>query len=199
MPFKLEQTNVGIALALAPDTLSVAAREGGYWATFQSGGDTVNLNLTPDLLNILGLQCVAHMPLIAPDRPASTLENSYRLPAQFIKSLDNRSIQWLLSECQSETIACFLWYMKDGDLIRQVFRNVSQRVAELLMDDLEQSWRGRNPDESTTPYAQQGRKAVMKIIRLARRLAGEGQIEIPEACLTAKEVDALLSGVIGNE
>lgn len=174
MSFKLKQTEAGINLVLTPETLSVEPHEGGYCATFQSEADTVNLTLNPDLLSILGLQCVAHLPEIAPERAVSTVEDSYRLSAKFIKSLDNRSLQCLIRECQSESIVCFLWYMKDGDLIRQIFRNMSQRAAEMMMDDLEQTWRGRKPDEANSHFVQQGREAVLKILGLARRLAGEG-------------------------
>lgn len=199
MSFKLEQAKTGIVLALAPEALCVETGDDAYLVTFQSGADTVKLKLSPDLLCILGLQCIALMPQIAPDRPVTSTEDSHRLPAQFIKSLDNRSIQSLLRECQSETIVCFLWYMKDGDLIRQVFRSMTQCAAEMMMDDLEQNWRGRNPDESIDPFTQQGRAAVLKILGLARQLAGEGQMVVPESSLTAKEADAMLSGVIRNE
>ena len=71
--------------------------------------------------------------------------------------------------------------MKDSDLIRQVFRNMSQRAAEIMMDDLEQNWRVHNPDKSTDPFTQQGRAAVLKILGLARQLAGERQIAVPIA------------------
>lgn len=195
MSFKLEQTAAGINLALTPDTLSVENHEGGYYATFQSGINTVRLKLNKDLLSILGLQCVAHMPEIAPDRQVHALEDSYRLPAQFIKSLDNRSLQCLIRECSSETLVRFLWYMKDGDLIRQTLRNMSQRAAAMLMDDLEQNWHGRIPDDATSAYTQQGRESVLRIVGLARRLADEGWIEVPESSLTTEEIDALLSGV----
>ena len=199
MSFEIKKTDAGITLALAPDQLSVDAHEEGYVATFQSGADRFYVKLSPDLLAILGLQCVAHLPQIAPSHPTLQLEDSYRLPAKCIKSLDDRSIQRLLRECQPETIICFLWYMKDGDLIRQIFRNMSQRAAEKLMDDLEQSWHGRNPDQSSSHFVQQGRDAVLKILGLGRRLAADGQIEVPESSITAAEVDALLGGATGNE
>lgn len=199
MAFKLEQTETGIALALTPDALCVETGDAAYSVTFQSGANTVNLKLSPDLLSILGLQCIARMPQIAPDRPVPALEDSYRLPAKLIKSLDNRSLQCLLRECQSETIICFLWYMKDGDLIHQIFRNLSQRAAEMMMDDLEQGWHGRNPDDFNSPFVQQGREAVLKILRLVRQLTGDGQIDGVETPLSAEEVDALLSGVTPNE
>lgn len=199
MPFKLEQTNAGIGLALTPDTLSIESHGSEYRASFQSGADTVSLTLSPDLLSILGLQCLVHLPELAPQQAVPKLEDSYRLSAGFIKALDNRSLQCLLRECEYGTLTCFLWYMKDGDLIRNVFSNLSQRAAEMLMDDLELNWRARNPDDTANRWVRHGRAAVLKVLALTRQLANEGQIEETPPSLTTKEIDALLKGLAGDD
>lgn len=199
MPFKLEQTEIGIALAITPDALCVGLAEGVYSIAFQSGADTVNLTLSPDLLTTLGLQCIAHMPQISPHLAVFGIEGSYRQTAAFIKTLDDRSLQVLLRECGSDTLACFLWYMKDGELIRQVFNNISQRAAEMLMDILEQQWSKRKPDNPASPWVQHGRAATLGMLALARRLANERLLETKPPALTPEEIDALLKGLTSHD
>lgn len=199
MSFKLEQTETGIALAITPDTLCVGSADGTYSIAFQSGADTVNLKLSPDLLSILSLQCLAHLPQTTPHFTVSGIEDSYRQTAAFIKVLDGRSLQALLRECGSDTLACFLWYMKDSELMRQVFSNMSQRAAEMLMDHLEQQWSERKPDDPASPWVHHGRAATLTVLTLARRLANERLIETIPPALTPEEINALLKGLTSHD
>lgn len=199
MSFKLEQTETGFALVITPDTLCVGSADDAYSIAFQSGADTVNLKLSPDLLNILSQQCLAHLPQTTLQLAEPGIEDSYRQIAAFIKTLDDRSLQALLRECNSDTVACFLWYMKDGELIRQVFSNMSQRAAEMLMDLLEQQWSQRKPDDPSSPWVQRGRATTLRVLGLARRLANERLIETIPPALTQEEIDALLKGLTGHD
>ena len=140
------------------------------------GNDSFVALLTPSALQTLGLQCVALMPQLGPQYTVAGVEDAYRLPARLLKELDDRSIQLLLRECQSDSLIDFLWYMKDADLIKLMLRNMSERAAEMMMDDLDRGWRGKNPDRALVVHARRGRDAVQVVMSIVRRLIAEGQL-----------------------
>ena len=158
---------------------SVGTPEGeGFKLTFETReGESVVVRLSRTDLQTLGLQCIALMPALMPTFTVASVEAAYRLPALGMKSLRDRSIQLLLRECQSESLIDFLWYMKDGDLTKLVLRNMSQRAAEMMMEDLNSRWRGKNPDTALAIQARSGRAAVQDILTILRRLVAEGQVE----------------------
>ena len=80
--------------------------------------------------------------------------------------LDDRSIQLLLREIQSDSL---ILAMKGAspELREKIFKNMSQRAAEMLREDLE----ARGPVRVSEVEAEQ--KEILKIVR---RLADEGQI-----------------------
>jgi flagellar motor switch protein FliG len=80
--------------------------------------------------------------------------------------LDDRGIQLLLREVQSETLVVAL-KGTNAPLREKVFRNMSQRAAEMLRDDLE----SKGPVRLSEVEAEQ-----REILRIVRRLAEEGQI-----------------------
>jgi len=80
--------------------------------------------------------------------------------------LDDRGIQLLLREVQSETLVVALKGTSDT-LREKVFKNMSQRAAEMLRDDLE----AKGPVRLSEVEAEQ-----REILRIVRRLAEEGQI-----------------------
>ena len=80
--------------------------------------------------------------------------------------LDDRAIQLLLREVQSESLIIAL--KGTSDVLREkIFKNMSQRAAEMLRDDLE----AKGPVRLSEVEAEQ--KEILKIVR---RLADEGQI-----------------------
>lgn len=83
-----------------------------------------------------------------------------------LMQLDDRSIQLLLREVQSETL---ILAMKGTtpELREKIFKNMSQRAAEMLRDDLE----AKGPVRLSEVEAEQ--KEILKIVR---KLAEEGQI-----------------------
>ena len=81
-------------------------------------------------------------------------------------NLDDRAIQLLLREVQSETLIVALKGTSDA-LRDKIFKNMSQRAAEMLRDDLE----AKGPVRLSEVEAEQ--KEILKIVR---RLAEEGQI-----------------------
>ena len=80
--------------------------------------------------------------------------------------VDDRGIQLLLREIQSESLIVAL-KGATPELREKVFKNMSQRAAEMLRDDLE----AKGPVRVSEVEAEQ--KEILKIVR---RLADEGQI-----------------------
>ena len=85
-----------------------------------------------------------------------------------IMDIDDRGIQLLLREVQSESLIVALKGAAE-DLREKIFKNMSQRAAEMLRDDLE----GKGPVRVSEVEAEQ--KEILKIVR---RLADEGQIAL---------------------
>ncbi len=85
-----------------------------------------------------------------------------------VLALDDKAIQLVLREVQSESLVVAL---KGADvaLREKIFKNMSQRAAEMLRDDLE----SKGPVRLSEVEAEQ--KEMLKIIR---RLAEEGQIAL---------------------
>ena len=83
-----------------------------------------------------------------------------------ILDLDDRGIQLLLREVQSETLVVALKGTSDA-LREKIFRNMSQRASEMLRDDLE----AKGAVRLSEVEAEQ-----REILRIVRRLAEEGQI-----------------------
>ncbi|MEW6313677.1 MAG: flagellar motor switch protein FliG [Pseudomonadota bacterium] len=82
--------------------------------------------------------------------------------------LDDRAIQLLLREVQSESLIVAL-KGTSNELREKIFKNMSQRAAEMLRDDLE----AKGPVRLAEVEAEQ--KEILKVVR---RLADEGQIVI---------------------
>jgi flagellar motor switch protein FliG len=83
-----------------------------------------------------------------------------------LMDLDDRSIQLLLREVQSESLIIAL-KGTTAELREKIFKNMSQRAAEMLRDDLE----AKGPVRLSEVEAEQ--KEILKIVR---KLAEEGQI-----------------------
>lgn len=83
-----------------------------------------------------------------------------------LNDLDDRSVQLLLREIQSDSLILALKGASEG-LREKIFKNMSQRAAEMLREDLE----AKGPVRLSEVEAEQ--KEILKIVR---RLADEGQI-----------------------
>lgn len=82
--------------------------------------------------------------------------------------IDDRAIQLLLREIQSDSLILALKGASEG-LREKIFRNMSQRAAEMLREDLE----AKGPVRLSEVEAEQ-----KEILKVARRLADEGQIQL---------------------
>lgn len=85
-----------------------------------------------------------------------------------IMKLDDRAVQLLLREIQTDSLVIALKGC-DPELRDKIFKNMSQRAAEALREDLD----ARGPVRLSEVEAEQ--KEIMKTVR---RLADEGQIQI---------------------
>ncbi len=85
-----------------------------------------------------------------------------------IMDIDDRGIQLLLREVQSDTLIIAL-KGANPEMREKIFKNMSQRAAEMMRDDLE----SKGPVRLSEVEAQQ--KAILVIVR---RLADEGQIAL---------------------
>ena len=82
--------------------------------------------------------------------------------------VDDRGIQLLLREIQSDSLILAL-KGSSPDLREKIFKNMSQRAAEMLREDLE----SKGPVRLSEVEAEQ-----KEILKIARRLADEGQIQL---------------------
>ena len=82
--------------------------------------------------------------------------------------VDDRAIQMILREVQSESLIVALKGTTDG-LREKVFKNMSQRAAEMMREDLE----AKGPVRVSEVEAEQ--KEILKVVR---RLSDEGQIAL---------------------
>jgi flagellar motor switch protein FliG len=83
-----------------------------------------------------------------------------------IIDIDDRGIQLLLREVQSEMLIIAL-KGASADLRDKIFRNMSQRAAEMMREDLE----SKGPVRLSEVESQQ-----KQILQIVRRLSDEGQI-----------------------
>jgi len=80
--------------------------------------------------------------------------------------IDDRSIQTILREVQTDSLVVALKGTSQ-ELKDKIFRNMSQRAAEMLRDDLE----AKGPVKLSEVEAEQ--KEILKVVR---KLADDGQI-----------------------
>lgn len=85
-----------------------------------------------------------------------------------LADIDDRGIQLLLREIQSESLIVAL-KGANQDLREKIFRNMSQRAADMLREDLE----AKGPVRVSEVEAEQ-----KEILKVARRLADEGQLAL---------------------
>ncbi|MCB1963883.1 MAG: flagellar motor switch protein FliG, partial [Rhodocyclaceae bacterium] len=83
-----------------------------------------------------------------------------------LMEVDDRGIQTILREVQSDSLVVALKGAQE-EMREKIFRNMSQRAAEMLREDLE----SRGPVRLSEVEAEQ--KEILKVVR---RLAEEGQL-----------------------
>jgi flagellar motor switch protein FliG len=123
-----------------------------------------------EILNFLGSQiegtAVEAIREFDPDLAQKILDSMFTF--ENLNDLDDRGIQLLLREIQSESLIVAL-KGADEALREKVFKNMSSRAAEMLKEDLE----AKGPVRLSEVEAEQ-----REILKVVRRLADEGQIQL---------------------
>ena len=156
-PQALQELNVVLSKVLAGNEKMRKATLGGTKAT-------------AEILNFLGSQIeTAAVEAIRehdPDLAQKILDQMFVF--ENLMDLDDRAIQLLLREVQSESLIVAL-KGADPALREKIFKNMSNRAAEMLREDLE----AKGPVRLSEVEAEQ-----REILKIVRRLADEGQIQI---------------------
>ena len=171
-----------------PQAELVANEDGRYLLTLTLTleGRAVRARLSPTALQVLGLQCVTHLPDLTPRFTVASIEESYRQPAMLLKYYPDRQIQRLLRELTSDCLIDFVWYMDDEAILDMMTNNLSKRAAELFLDDLEDTWGGKDPNNALEFEVRRGREAVMQVMNTLQRMVDEGAVDDIAAQLTDK-------------
>ncbi|MCA3219646.1 MAG: flagellar motor switch protein FliG [Burkholderiales bacterium] len=123
-----------------------------------------------EILNFLGGQietpAVESIREHDPDLAQKILDQMFTF--ENLNDIDDRGIQMLLREVQSESLIVALKGVDQG-LREKVFKNMSSRAAEMLREDLE----AKGPVRLSEVEAEQ-----REILKVVRRLADEGQIQL---------------------
>ncbi len=141
-----------------------------------AGGDRVKkgtlggIDVAADILNFMGAQFETSITDYIRESDADLAQKIQDKMFVFenLLELDDRSIQLLMREVQSETLVVALKGTSDP-LKEKIFKNMSTRAAEMLREDLE----AKGPVRLSEVEAEQ--KEILKIVR---RLAEEGQITL---------------------
>ena len=121
-----------------------------------------------EILNFVGQQAetsiVDNVREYDPDLAQKILDEMFVF--ENLMDVDDRGIQLLLREVQSDSLIVAL-KGAPPELREKIFKNMSQRAAEMLREDLE----SKGPVRLSEVEAEQ-----KEILKVARRLADEGQI-----------------------
>jgi flagellar motor switch protein FliG len=125
---------------------------------------------TAEILNFLGAQIetVAVESIREHDADLAQKILDQMFTFDDLNHLDDRAVQSLLREVQSESLIVALKGADDA-MREKVFKNMSSRAAEMLREDLE----AKGPVRVSEVEAEQ-----REILKIVRRLADEGQIQL---------------------
>ena len=139
-----------------------------------SGSDRIKksaaggIGLTAEILNFMGsnVEAAALNYIREYDPELAQRIQDKMFVFENILEIDDRSIQTILREVQSDSLVIAL-KGTSAELKDKIFRNMSQRAAEMLRDDLE----SKGPVKLSEVEAEQ--KEILKVVR---KLADDGQI-----------------------
>jgi flagellar motor switch protein FliG len=128
------------------------------------------INVAADILNFMGgdneSSAMEHLKNYDPDMAQQIMDQMFVF--ENILDIEDRGIQLLLREVQSDSLIIALKGASE-EMREKIFKNMSQRAAEMMRDDLE----SKGPVRLSEVEAQQ-----KEILVIVRRLADEGQISL---------------------
>jgi flagellar motor switch protein FliG len=123
-----------------------------------------------DILNFMGgdneASAMEHLKSYDPDMAQKIMDEMFVF--ENILDIEDRGIQLLLREVQSDSLIIALKGASE-EMREKIFKNMSQRAAEMMREDLE----SKGPVRLSEVEAQQ-----KEILMVVRRLADEGQISL---------------------
>jgi flagellar motor switch protein FliG len=145
-------------------------------AKLLSGGSAINKHsmggtrVAADILNYMSgdneTSAMEHLKSYDPDMAQKIMDEMFVF--ENILEIEDRGIQLLLREVQSDSLIIALKGANE-ELREKIFKNMSQRAAEMMREDLE----SKGPVRLSEVEAQQ-----REILTVIRRLADEGQITL---------------------
>ncbi len=128
------------------------------------------VNVAADILNFMGSDnessAMEHLKNYDPDMAQQIMDQMFVF--ENILEIEDRGIQLLLREVQSDSLIIALKGASE-EMREKVFKNMSQRAAEMMREDLE----SKGPVRLSEVETQQ-----KEILMIVRRLADEGQISL---------------------
>lgn len=128
------------------------------------------INVAADILNFMGgdneSSAMEHLKNYDPDMAQQIMDQMFVF--ENILDIEDRGIQLLLREVQSDSLIIALKGASE-EMREKIFKNMSQRAAEMMKEDLE----SKGPVRLSEVEAQQ-----KEILVIVRRLADEGQISL---------------------
>lgn len=128
------------------------------------------INVAADILNFMGgdneASAMEHLKSYDPDMAQQIMDQMFVF--ENILEIEDRGIQLLLREVQSDSLIIALKGASE-EMREKIFKNMSQRAAEMMREDLE----SKGPVRLSEVEAQQ-----KEILVIVRRLADEGQISL---------------------
>lgn len=150
-----------------------------FLVSFALAGCDAIVELGPDGLHALTMQCLTILRKLAEENNEASAEGLLRGPARKIKTFSDKSIQMVLHEVPPQSLVAFLWYMKDAELLSLFLKNCGSWSAKTLMDDLTVFYPGLDPDKAPSYIVQKGRTALEEVVRVITDL--HVSCEIPES------------------
>jgi hypothetical protein len=147
-----------------------------FLVTFELAGCNVIVELGPDGLHVLTMQCLTILRKLAEENKETSAEGLLRGPARKLKTFSDRSIQVVLHEVPPQFLIPFLWYMKDAELLALFLKNCGSWSARSLMDELKTFYPGLDPDNAPSYIVHKGRTALEEIVRAIADLHRSGEI-----------------------
>ena len=128
------------------------------------------INVAADILNFMGgdneSSAMEHLKNYDPDMAQQIMDQMFVF--ENVLEIEDRGIQLLLREVQSDSLIIALKGASE-EMREKIFKNMSQRAAEMMREDLE----SKGPVRLSEVEAQQ-----KEILVIVRRLADEGQISL---------------------
>ena len=128
------------------------------------------INVAADILNFMGgdneSSAMEHLKSYDPDMAQQIMDQMFVF--ENVLEIEDRGIQLLLREVQSDSLIIALKGASE-EMREKIFKNMSQRAAEMMREDLE----SKGPVRLSEVEAQQ-----KEILVIVRRLADEGQISL---------------------